>query len=720
MAFYLLHNILFPVTKLANQHLLLDEFYRIEWTRASKQLHSSNYSSIEARLSQSPSNNASQEQAEFISTHTILFAMSLINFAFSHRCLNGIHHSWRNQRRYLFNLLLTLLVSLLGYLYTANTIASLRNTNQQLSGALHWIHGAILIIFLAVSQWAQFVIGSICDTLSVRASISQEASSKQHPPNSFVTQLMIGSFSAAFMSLSLTEIFINNRSIIESRIGYTNIVLVMAILSILLELVCFRLLTVGQQHRKHSEASRRIVTMIDLNGDHEGSVVAGNEGASGDRFKCMAYTLSDDRKSLPPIIWSISARNARKNSETTHSTDDDEFGDSSPPNQHNNSEFQLASDAKFRQVNKQQQQQQRIVQLDIGGDVELFDRTKYSLYEEDFEHQAEEAQESPRRASEQPQRKTIDFACQKLDHQCGQLKQEQENLPNQHGHFSSVLEVLLIGDWPFVWQTLALIVIGIMYQANQFCYFSEYINYLLYKSPWQFKLALLVGVNPLPTKSVLEADTGFGAIWICLVCVSILMQNLARVLALQYANNLLLRLGTNRLIWLLLIVSLTIPIQFLCNHHLVETSNGWLSLRTRTIMVLSHIIFIQLVVGFLGALADWIINELALQYCQHVRTYRTTKILSPDQSDGSIQCTIHGLLNGSFLYIGTAIMSALRILADNASCQSLTEKDNDDDDDSAASLVIVFIAFVPMVVMLMLSAFVGFHKWSLVRSLKLN
>lgn len=686
MAFFMLHNILFPVTKLVNQHLLLDEFYHIQWTQANRGNYSSNSFADYDKISKQT--KPQEQQAELLSTHTVLFGMSLVNFVLSHKCLNSIHLR-RDQRSYLFNLLLILLVCLSGYLYTANTID---NLGLKKMSPLHCINAAMLLVFLAVAQWSQFVIGSICNTLSVRASIQEDRKSASSIElNQFVAQLMFGSFGVAFMSLGLLEIFISNTSFIESQIGYTNVVLIVAILSMVLELACFKLLTVARHvRRSRDQGEKRITTQITLDDDDGAdSIVASKDDLVGNTK--MIYALTSDRKDLPPIVWSISAKNVRKNSETTHSTDDDEF-DNSALSYQSCLGFQLSSDLKSREANRQQ-----VDWLDVGGDVELFDRTKYSLYEESDRH-VDDERDPPGESGNQI--KTIGFASQ---------KRQQGNSPTDHPHFTSVLEVLLIGGWPFVWQIVALILIGTVYQANQLCYFSEYISYLLYKSPWQFRWTILTGAGPiLQTHSHQSPNANVSAIWICVVCISVTAQNTTRILGLQYANYLLIRLGTKGLFWILIVISVSIPLHFAFNYHLIESSYNSISQETKVIIVFSHIFSIQLLTGFVGALVDFTISELALQHCQYVRTYRTTRV-SPYRSDGSIQCTIHGLLDGSFLYLGTATMSAIRILADEANRRSIRENDAD-------PLVIVIFASVPLVIMISLVVSLGFHKWNIGRA----
>lgn len=705
MAFFVLHNILFPCTRLANQHLLLDEFEWISLRRnriSPAQLvgNKTQQQDREQLIQDSIQEEEGELQVEFINTHTILFIMSLMNFALSHKTLNKIHLK-QDLRKYLCNILLTLLVSLSGYLYTANTIDSLtRSVRPNAGSLLRFIHGAILIMFLAISQWSQFIVNSICDTLSVRASIQETPKAEKGSIsffNKFVTQLMMGSFSAALTSLSLAQIFISSDIFVTSKIGYTNIILLMAILTTVLELICFKLLTVDQIRPTNSR--QKTVTTISLKDNDEKRLNSKLNRKDTFHDNKSPFTLSDNRRSLPSFVWSISAKNTRKKSETTHSTDDDEFDNSTLQCHQNCLDFRLTSDARFRAANQQQQ----IVSIDLGGDVELFDRTKYSLYDEnDFKIEDERV-----RSSKKSNNNRIDIISDLAFEQ--QRQQKQDNLMSQHERFSSVLEILLLGDWPFVWQTTALILIGTVYQANQLCFFSEYISYLLYKSPRQFRWALLVGAGYLVKPHPTNTGASFDTIWICLMCLSILAQNTARLFGLHYANSIMIRLGTAKLLWLLLVISLTVPFQFVCNYYLVETSYDPIYLETRTIAIFAHIIFIQLTIGLLGALLDMTVNELALQYAQHVKTYRTCKI-SPDRSDGSIQCTIHGLLNGSFVFVGTATMSAIRILVENANIDSQLEKGD------ATFSAIVFIAFAPIVIILLLSISVGFHKWTLGRS----
>lgn len=675
MAVYILHYILFSVTRITNLHLLLDESFQIIWGSRNFQSNSRisekefNYNSeINRTIEPTQQTNIAyqdiipvdiqknrrkyDDQEAFFYTHLILFASAILALLIgSLNTLNRADKAKKHRAHLLRAIGFSIVLSLL-YLYTMNTLAS---GGQQATTILKLIHTLIVVCLLVGYQWSHAVINSLFDCLTVHFCIKQSnAIGGVH--YHYLTHLIVAAFSAAMMSTTMCEIYLSLEAN-QTMVRYTNVSLLMIITALLTEFGCLKLFTTDNNEfamgktypegkfmtSERASESNRIgwkmwlfpKTILNINNGRPGSTKA-------------IYSLSDNTKQHRDYhsnIWSLSAVNLMLSNETMRAADEEECNNSvelfyiySPGfyNQNTNTEL-------IKQNNK------------INNP--LYDRSKFSLYEDynlaDKElHRRAQINSSSSSSSTQSNQLGLD-----TNERCGEKTM-------------STFQILFISDWSFIKQVGLLVLIGTIHQANQLCFFTDYLRFLVEKSPAEFRGSLINLVHAATTRdkfSTYDEDINASQIiWIELMCACLLVQSLARAICLHYINTLVFKLGSKTTLLVLAIISLSIPVQFVFNYAFVRDFTYLrLSSQTRVLLAMIQQVIIQIQIGSISALSEFIINDLSLYYTQHVVNYKSSKLAKSDliqDEEETSQSTVHGILSGSFNLMGTAVMSAAILL----------------------------------------------------------
>lgn len=687
MAIYTLHYILFTVTKIINLHLLLDESFGVIWSNRHHQRSEISYSnetsfsrenqtSVSIILADSQTaahlwehqrvaSNALQYQTgrqdEFLYTHSILFITSLFAFLFgSIRSLNQADKTSAHRTCLLRTSAITITANLI-YLYTINTLAFSRDQSVSSPTTMKCIHSLIVIVAFGVFQWSQIVTGSLVDSLAVQFCIKQSrlASCVDYQ---FVTHLVVAAFSAALSSVTLCEIYLSFMTDYEAQTRYTNTALSMAIISSLIEFACLKLFTKGgdeslkirpiedrfepaiKSDKKRSFLSlefstrwlpRTVLSMYDSGGSHNSTKAT--------------YTLSDNSKrpsNYDANIWSLSAVNLMRSNEMMRTINDEECDNSVEL-------FCIYPGFYNKTLNIQPLQGLKI----NTNNNQVYDRSKFSLYD-DYCSTDEELHRRVQVAS------SSSSSSDRSHHQSSE-----DIIQHKQGDMNVVQ--ILFAEWCFIRHIALFVLIGSIYQANQLCFFTDYLRFLIQESPLEFRKSLFSFAQPYLDEdhaySYQEVISTSQTIWMELICIGLVIQCSARVACLHHVNNLVFKLGTKTTLSVLSLISLTIPIQFGINYAIVQdTERLRLTAQGRLVLILIQQALIQIQVGSIGGLIEFIINDLTLHYAQHVANYRSSKLAKIDNMDHreeSVQCNVHGILSGSFNLLGTAVMSATSLLS---------------------------------------------------------
>lgn len=692
MAIYTLHYILFTVTKIINLHLLLGESFSVIWGSRYDQkseIHQSysnetsfssdNQTSVSALIANSQIDPHSwqhrrvalsdlqyqtgRDQDEFLYTHSVLFITSFFAFMFgSTRSLDQADKT-SEHRSCLLRTFAFSITAYLIYLYTINTLASAGDQSQSSPTEMKCIHSLIVIVALGVVQWSQTVIGSLGDSLAVQNCIKRNRSASC-VNYQFVTHLIVAASSAAVSSVSLCEIYLTfmTESEGQATTRYTNTALSMALVSSLVEFACLKLFTTGvDESLKTSPIGDRAEPTDgpEKKGSFVGSIfqarwlprtILSMYDSEGPPSSTKAiYSLNDNSKrpsDYDANIWSLSAVNLMRSNEMMRTINDEECDNSVEL-------FCIYPGFYNKNLNIQPMHA-----LKLGANSnQIYDRSKFSLYDDygptDEElHRRVQAASSSSSSSDRSNR------------------QPAEDI-KQHKQVDMNVFQILFTEWSFIRQIALFVLIGSIYQANQLCFFTDYLSFLIQKSPLELQKSLFSTAQPYLGENHVyshqELITASQTIWMELICVVIVIQSSARVACFHHVNNLVFKLGTKATLSVLALISLTIPIQFGINYAIVQdTERLRLTAQYRLVLILIQQVLIQIQVGSIGGLIEFIINDLTLHYAQHVTNYRSSRLSKIDNTDHreeSVQCNVHGILSGSFNLLGTAVMSATSLLS---------------------------------------------------------
>lgn len=627
MAHFTLHYILFSVIKLINPHMLLTESFSLIWSSSQEEKFGLNQTppSINDRIldEQKPDGMnytelLSSNDSKFLYTYLSIYLISITAFIgsclISPKCVDQ-----RNNHRDLINSFGLGILFKIIYIYIINTLA---NSDIELFPlSLRIFHSVVLIALIIGFQWTHLKIGAISDTLALDYSVQHSKPLGVH--YNFIIYLIFGTFGLAIMSICLSEGYLIRTFLFESgNLRFTNIVITITLICFTLEFIYLLIFTNKQEIDDISfkisleKFSRRNLKFFSSYPTHY--------SATTKEF----YSLNDNSAKFPTsLLNQVQMFNA---------VDEDEVD-----------LFYIHSISSSKNTNVQEN-------IAFQNTEDAFDRNKYSLYE-DFCFKSNQ-----------------NFSLNSRIESSHVKTCFTENMDNgRRFNDMSVLEILLTGDSELTMKVVALSVIGAFYQTNQLCILSEYITYIIDESPNEFEDFISGIANQLLSSKDLKYEIRSYKtsakpciIWIELFCLSYLVQCLARIFCLHYVHSLITRYGIKNSLNGLLIACPMLIIQLALNYHLLRNRILNLSHQYLIIVVICQLMIIQIQIGLLSALIDYIINDLTLQISQLVRNLRAVSsgTKTKESNDESVRCTVNGILSASFLHIGSALMTASMLL----------------------------------------------------------
>lgn len=642
-AIFSVHYILFAVTKLINPHLLLDEWFRVLWSKSNHHQFSTlnlDYRSQILNNQTTGEHENANMQASLFFTHSILFISFILTFIASYLKTVPNADTKNEHRHYFINSLTLSMIFSAFYLYSINTLADA----QLYSGSfiLKCIHTLLVILLITGLNWSMSNVGCIGDSLALNFCVQFSKSLGVH--YHFITYQLIAAFSLTFMSITLSEIYIATLPYYNINLSYTNGVIIMSLVALSVELTCFYMFTTSSQeelvekkHLDEESSLNREKTATCWQPVKKTWLVLGEWSSEGVESKAI-YSLSDNKSNLSMAAINMMQGNL---GEISHTVDEDEV---------DLFYISMAATKPTQELPRLEKSCESATGCDRG---DYFDASKFSLYD-DFRLKVDNRFNKLKPVSNRTLHRTEHFVDKKNKNSCGKKR-------------FNTFEILIISrDKKFMKHLAILTLLGCAYQANQLCFFSEYLNYLLLNSPADFRRGLVSLIYPNVESSdvLVSVDTSrvTNVLWMELVCLSFISQGVARIISLQYVNSLVKSLGARRVLLGLLITSSLISVQFFLNSLLIENSSMNLQNQVRAVIVIAHITLIQLQVGFVGSILDFLINELALEHSQQVANYRSTKRQTRLEVEEPTHCTVLGILNGFFYCIGGASLSALILL----------------------------------------------------------
>lgn len=650
MAFYTLHYILFTTTKLANPYLMLEEFHRQIWKQErmpygeeldrsppSYQRHSFQANNIGPtdlnRIDQEPN----QERLRtFYSSDLVLFISNLLTFLVAIKLVRDA-----SNRGHCGRLLLQCLgwccIFHIAYLYLINTLARNRSTDSSLTlKLLHTV--AVMFQFFGV-QCTCSCIQSLVDPIAM--SQSQESVKFLEPHYQFVTYLTLGSLSLAFSSLSLYEVM----TFIGNDLELTNSSLGISLIAILLEF--------------GFTSCTSIMDEFVLIKPSSGTTKATSEQGQVENHTSIfsSYFRSDGSKLSSPILTISAANFTRSNrGEIVRVVDDDEFDTSNEIFYTRLARLQVNGDANYKSKSF----------VTDNEDIELYDRNKFSLYEG-----YDVKEEKPKLAYSTPKienraRLRINPILTSYSH----IREDQCHCVKLNGSDTSLLKKganilkFALLSRPFLIDALLLTIIGSIYQANQLFILVEYLYFLINNSPNSFKTNLLSMTKTWSINDVLSTNTSRN-IHIKMMSVYLVVQCLARTITLHYIASIVQERGRRKVLVILLLLAITVPLQYSANCNFVQSWQHRQQAHDSPttiglVLILSQIILIQLVIGMIGAGADFLINDLTLLYARQFRDEQLQDSKqSGEVSTESDYSTLHAVLNGLFYNFGASVSIAI-------------------------------------------------------------
>lgn len=620
MVIFTLHYILFTVTKVANLHMILIDLYRTIWTNCSENdlgQEDKVYRNENVSLYDQNSKKVSQE-AEYIFTHVAMLQVSLAIFTISNLKSLSTTFDKHQCRSHLLNSISLSMLLQISYVYIINTLELGQRSSLD---SLHTVVCILIQIALGVSL--SFT-NSLGDSLTVNHCINKSSNKTVGVHYHFITHLMIGAFSLALTSFIQLEMFSTITNCCQSHLAYTNSVSLLNIFSLLIELIALGALTESNDNEKinriNANESSRIFSFF------------------GPRVKLRldeltvakaVYSLTNSSNNLSRNILTISGKQMSleemKLGKTMCSTDEEEF--------HNTTRSDYCPRLPIKHLNV----------YDHRDPIEeiSYDRTKFSLYD-DYSFKA-----NPGNVT----------GTDRYDYLRSSIRRKSRRHP-------SLIEILIMRDWTFMGHSILLILIGSIYQANQFCYMVDYLRYLVHESPSHVRTGLArmsYSFNRIDSKFESAGDSSIANIvWMELICLSFIAQSFARVVGLHFVNRLLLRLGPTYSLLVCLVISSTIPIHFIMNYKLTQRNPFEQYHDIVQIFILVQLLLVQLSIGIIGSIVEFIINDLAILYSQQVANFRSSRFAQTSSQPDA--WSIHGLLNGVFNQLGTSLMASSIII----------------------------------------------------------
>lgn len=678
MAHFTLHYVLFSMTKLINPHMLLTESYRLIWSSSPSSeenefIHNRTSPNNNYRLNWSNElqNNEinhteylsyveTASNSKFIFIHLSIYLIAISTYIGS--CLKMLKQvdKGNNHRKYLVNSFgMAILIKII-YIYFSVALAYKKIESS--STILKIIYSIFVIALMNGSQWALSNIGTLSDMLALDYCIQHSKPSGVH--HHFINYLMFGTFSLAIMSISLCEGYVIKSLIGSQNLKFTNLVLTVTLLSLTLEFIGLLMLTHNnsEEHLKEDKKDKLKDNKRQLKFPRKLKLALENSHIDDYSTSKEVYSLDDNSSKFPDII-------SRQVDQVSRAMDEDEVD-----------LFYIRSIPSLIQ-NKIEEN------IAFQNTKDAFDRNKFSLYE-DFCFKSNT--------------KNLSF---QLENNCNQIDTNSDDNKEKFFIQMSVFEILISSDSEFIKQVVALSIIGATYQANQLCVLSEYTLYMIRESSRGFMNSSSSELeNPLLNLIELHHRLNLtpltpNVIWIELICLSYLAQCSARILSLHYVHSLITKFGVRDSLFFLLISCPLLFIQLALNYYLLQNKIFKLSNQNLIIIVICQLMFIQIQIGTLSAIVDYIINDLTLQFSQQVNNIRNGWSRSTmEEPKESVRCTVNGILSGSFYYVGSALMAAL-ILLINLICGNyfrVYPKVSDD--------FLSFLSIVPISILLVLTA----------------
>jgi len=625
MAVYNLHYVLFTVTKLATTHLLLDESHKLVWTSPHQVQPTNQTCHPSRRIFKQLTEEFREEPSKlsrFLYDHLLIFTASLVAFVASFKSLKRTDERGNHRQHFLRFLKASIAIHAL-YLYSTNSLANSQPWESPLT--LRCAHTIVLLLLIVGFQWTHSVIGSIGDSLTVKFCLRYRESVGVH--YQFITNLMVSALGVAVASVTICELFMAKFSIQVLSFDYTNAVVIAGLVSVGVELICMQTFTVSGESSVLEKGATKSESCAKQKAGRGSRVGLDSDDESGDKGRKAVYSLTDCPARLSKNILSLSLANQRQSNsgEILYATEDEEYDGSTVEL------FRMYSELRRYPFKSHPQ-----VPTVTENKLDSYDRNKFSLYEGFGMKTC-----------------VVNMKKSQISHRNGASGQQDKRS-------LSAFEFLISdSDSKFVQQAAMLILIGSIYQANQLCFFSDYLHYLAHDSPPKFRVCLLASMRNHSYHRLNLAHLAC-LVWIELVCASFLIQSTAKVVCLHYVNSLVFKLGTRMTLLITSLFTLTVPIFFALNYNLVEWPYSNISTQMRVTLVLLQLVFIQFQIGLIGSVMEFLINDLALQFSQQVASQQKSE--TSKSSKQSSHCQVHGLLSGSFNLLGAALMSAASLI----------------------------------------------------------
>lgn len=634
MDFFTLHYIIFSITKLSNHHLMLDEFFQLVWEPIESKRAISPTASANSSLQDLGTSVTARLLTEQIwcsdFTHLVLLATNLLNFFLSVKIAR--YADQRNEHRsVLIRLISCCLIVHITYMYTTNTLA-----HSDLSGSsfgVKLIHALVTITLLFILQCSSQSIHNLIDPLAI--DYCSRRSKYIAPHYQFITYMTMSALSVAFSTFCILEMLSIGAS---QHLTFTNSTLSIQLVALVIHLIVTSLMTMENDDQNHTgQLDRKFKTLLNFD-----NLALYNQPRAD---------LNQGLAKLAPSILSISAANMSNlnKGEVTHMNDEDECN-------------VTGEVVHIRSI----WYENRISRARVGSaqpdQMDQYDRNKFSLYE-DYLTQDKELKRCPKKTWP-----IYDLPSDFLPYFETNAKFE-KYVVEEERNLADVIRILTTDKRSFTLDSVFFLLLGAIYQMHQMCFFSGYLEYLLRDSRLLMKTIMPFREDQTDCANCTGNDRSkpinfilFQMILVCLV-----VQSLSRIVSLQFAATLVLKLGRRQVMMILMIIGLSIPVQLSLNYYMANTMKSSTIMSVDSSQVVSvvavQVIFIQLQVGFMGAMADFLINDLALNYSRKTADFKVGLAMpSKNIKFKSDLCTLHSILHGLFYNLGCVIAMMFRCI----------------------------------------------------------